>query len=67
MPGYPWLAEDELDGSDIQEKMKVLRTLGHPYTDEQIESAPSELENKTELDAVVAYLQSLGTTIKKRR
>ncbi|MCK5092398.1 MAG: cytochrome-c oxidase, cbb3-type subunit II [Gammaproteobacteria bacterium] len=67
MPGYPWLAEDELDGSDIQKKMKVLRTLGHPYTDEQIEAAPSELENKTELDAMVAYLQSMGTTIKKRR
>jgi len=67
MPGYPWLAEDELDGSDIQVKMEVLRTLGHPYTDDQIEAAPSELENKTELDAMVAYLQSLGTTIKKRR
>ena len=67
MPGYPWLEEAELDGGDIQKKMEVLRTLGHPYTDEQIAAAPSALENKTEMDAVVDYLQSLGTSIKKRR
>ena len=67
MPGYPWLEEAELDGGDIQKKMEVLRTLGHPYTDEQIAAAPSALESKTEMDAVVEYLQSLGTSIKKRR
>lgn len=67
MPGYPWLEDAELDGSDIQKKMEVLRTLGHPYTDDQIAAAPSALENKTEMDAVVEYLQSLGTSIKKRR
>lgn len=67
MPGYPWLADTPLDNSDIQKKMQVLRTLGHPYTDEQIEKAPSELKNKTELDALIDYLQVLGTTIKRRR
>jgi len=67
MPGYPWLAEDKLDASDIRTKMRVLRRLGHPYTDAQIEAAPAALKGKTELDALVAYLQSLGTAIKTRR
>jgi cytochrome c oxidase cbb3-type subunit 2 len=47
--------------------MQVLRTLGHPYTDEEIAAAPGELEGKTEMDAMVAYLQVLGTSIKTRR
>jgi cytochrome c oxidase cbb3-type subunit 2 len=64
MPSYPWLAKNELDSSDIQAKMEGLRYLGHPYTDEQIRNAPKLLEGKTELDAVVAYLQSLGTALK---
>jgi cytochrome c oxidase cbb3-type subunit 2 len=67
MPGYPWLAENKLDASDIRRKMRVLRRLGHPYTDEQIENAPKELEGKTEMDATIAYLQVLGTAIKTRR
>ena len=67
MPGYPWLEENELDGSDIQAKMRTLRRLGVPYSDEQIESAPQELEGKTEMDALIAYLQGLGTQIKSRR
>lgn len=67
MPGYPWLQTAELDDSDIQKKMKVLRTLGAPYTDEQIENAPQELEGKTEMDAIIAYLQDLGTSVKTRR
>jgi cytochrome c oxidase cbb3-type subunit 2 len=67
MPGYPWLAENELDADSISKKMQVLRSLGHPYTDEQIESAPKELEGKTELDGLVAYLQGLGTVIETRR
>ena len=66
MPGYPWLEENELDGSDIQAKMETLRTLGVPYTDAQIEAAPQELEGKTEMDAIIAYLQGLGTAIKTR-
>jgi len=67
MPSYPWLDENALDGSDIQTKMKTLVILGHPYSDAEIEAAPAALEGKTELDAVVAYLQSLGLHIKQRR
>lgn len=67
MPGYPWLDKTPLDASDIQKKMKVLRVLGHPYTDEEIAQAPEALKGKTEMDALIAYLQSLGTSIKARR
>jgi cytochrome c oxidase cbb3-type subunit 2 len=67
MPSYPWLETNTLDGSNIQTKMSTLVILGHPYTDAEIESAPAALEGKTELDAVVAYLQSLGLHIKQRR
>ena len=67
MPGFPWFATNKLDASDIQRKMQVLRMLGHPYTDEEIAAAPGELEGKTEMDAIVAYLQVLGTSIKTRR
>jgi cytochrome c oxidase cbb3-type subunit 2 len=67
MPAYPWLAENALDGSDIQAKMKALVILGHPYSDAEIEAAPAALEGKTELDAVVTYLQALGLHIKQRR
>jgi cytochrome c oxidase cbb3-type subunit 2 len=66
MPGYPWLADNELDGSNIQTKMETLRTLGAPYTDAEIEAAPQALEGKTELDALIAYLQGLGTELKRR-
>jgi len=61
MPAYPWLEKSELDPSKITRKMEVLRMLGHPYTDEQIAGAPGELEGKDELDAIIAYLQVLGT------
>jgi cytochrome c oxidase cbb3-type subunit 2 len=67
MPGYPWLAKNALDGDDIRTKLRVLRQLGHPYSDEDIKNAPAELEGKTEMDAMVAYLQGLGTAIKVRR
>jgi len=61
MPAYPWLAARAANaGNDIQARLKTLRALGHPYADETIEAAPATLEGKTELDAVVAYLQSLG-------
>ena len=60
MPGYPWLAERPLDGLDIQRRMRALRRLGHPYTDEQITAAPAAVADKMEVDAVVAYLQALG-------
>jgi len=61
MPAYPWLAEAMLDPESIRPKLRVLRTLGHPYTDDQIAAAPEALKGKTELDAVIAYLQILGT------
>jgi cytochrome c oxidase cbb3-type subunit 2 len=67
MPGFPWLAENKIDTSDIRAKMRTLRTLGHPYTDQQIEDAPAQLEGKTEMDAMVAYLQSLGRSLTSRR
>jgi len=67
MPAYPWLAENALDTSDIQTKMKTLVMLGHPYSDAEIEAAPAALEGKTEMDAVVTYLQGLGLHIKQRR
>ena len=67
MPGYPWLAKNKLDPSLIQKKMRALRMLGHPYTDEDINNAPAELEGKTQMDAVIAYLQGMGTAIKVRR
>lgn len=62
MPGYPWLAENGIDGADVQAKMRALQRLGDPYTDEQIEGAPAAVEGKTEMDAVIAYLQGLGLT-----
>ncbi len=67
MPGYPWLEHTPIDASDIQSKMRTLRALGHPYTDEEIANAPQQLEGKTEMDAMIAYLQGLGTLIKTRR
>ncbi|MBL1143116.1 MAG: cytochrome-c oxidase, cbb3-type subunit II [Proteobacteria bacterium] len=67
MPGYPWLETNMLDASTIRTKMTVLRKLGAPYSDEDIEKAPDVLKDKSELDAVVAYLQILGTAVKTRR
>lgn len=61
MPGFPWLAENTVDASTIQNKMKALRFLGHPYSDQEIEEAPSKLANITEMEAVIDYLQMLGT------
>jgi len=61
MPPYPWLAQRSADaGHDIQARLRTLRTLGHPYSDEVIDSAPAALAGKTELDALIAYLQGLG-------
>jgi cytochrome c oxidase cbb3-type subunit 2 len=60
MPGYPWLAETALDPAEIQAHMRALQMLGDPYTDEQIEAAVGALEGRTEMDAMIAYLQGLG-------
>jgi cytochrome c oxidase cbb3-type subunit 2 len=67
MPAYPWLAKNPADAAGVQAKMKVLRQLGHPYSDEEIAAAPALVEGKSELDAIVAYLQSLGIAIRARR
>jgi len=67
MPGYPWLEEHEVNGRATVERMLALRALGHPYTDEQIASAEKDLEGATEMDAVIAYLQGLGTNLQGRR
>ena len=67
MPGFPWFAKNKLDPVLIQKKMRALHIVGVPYTDEEIKNAPSELEGKTEMDAMVAYLQVLGTAIKTTR
>jgi cytochrome c oxidase cbb3-type subunit 2 len=60
MPGYTWLEDRMVDGALVQKKMRRLKMLGDPYSEEDIAAAPSVVEGKTELDAVVAYLQSLG-------
>ena len=65
MPGYPWLARTPADDGSIQARMRALVKLGHPYTAEQIDKAPEELKDRTEMDAVIAYLQVLGTSLSK--
>ena len=67
MPGYPWIAENPIDGEAVRDRMIALRRLGHPYTDAQIEDAPAAVEGRTEMDAMIAYLQGLGTAIRTRR
>lgn len=65
MPGYPWLAENKLTGEDTQKKLTVFKEkFGVPYTDEQIANAKKDVEGKTEMDALIAYLQSLGHAMK---
>jgi cytochrome c oxidase cbb3-type subunit 2 len=60
MPNYGWLAKTEIDGPDVQARMRVLRRLGDPYSDAEIAAAWGAVKGKTELDAIVAYLQGLG-------
>jgi cytochrome c oxidase cbb3-type subunit 2 len=64
MPAYPWLAKAPADAATIQAKMRALRAVGVPYTDEQIAKAPEELKDRTELDALIAYLQGLGLAMR---
>jgi cytochrome c oxidase cbb3-type subunit II len=66
MPAYPWLAKTPAASEDIEAKLKVLRALGHPYGDADIAGARKELAGKTEQDALIAYLQGLGTALKAR-
>ncbi len=60
MPGFPWLADATVDGTLVKKKMEALRALGDPYTQADLDGAAAAVEGKTELDAVVAYLQGLG-------
>ncbi|MEO5934405.1 MAG: cytochrome-c oxidase, cbb3-type subunit II [Duganella sp.] len=66
MPNYPWLARTALVPAEIAPKMRALKRLGDPYTDAEIAAAPEQLKDKTEEDALIAYLQGLGTLIKTR-
>ena len=67
MPSYPWLFNNEIDGELVGKKMAALRKVGVPYTDSQISGAADAVAGKYEIDAVVAYLQQLGTLIKYKR
>ncbi|MBP6120410.1 MAG: cytochrome-c oxidase, cbb3-type subunit II [Giesbergeria sp.] len=64
MPAYSWLNKNMLDPSEVAPHMKALRIVGVPYTDAQIAAAPDEVKGKSEMDAVVAYLQVLGRALK---
>jgi cytochrome c oxidase cbb3-type subunit 2 len=67
MPAYPWLAAASVEAVDVQARMRALGRLGVPYTGEQIAGAPGELKGKTELDALIAYLQGLGVEMRSVR
>ena len=67
MPAYPWLASNVLSGEEMPRKLTALRTLGHPYTDDQIKSSVDDVKGKTEMEALIAYLQSLGLALKDKR
>ena len=60
MPSFPWLSKNTLDGDTVQSHMRALKRLGDPYSDAEIAAAPAAVDGKTEMDAVVAYLQGLG-------
>ena len=64
MPAYPWLEKNQVDPTDVAPRMKALRIVGVPYTDEQINAAAGEVKGKSEMDALVAYLQVLGRALK---
>ena len=67
MPAYPWLFRNEVNAERTPRKMATLRKLGVPYTDEDIEGARAAVEGKKEIEALIAYLQGLGTLIQSRR
>jgi cytochrome c oxidase cbb3-type subunit II len=67
MPRYPWLADHHVDGLTVTARLEALRTIGVPYTDEDIAGAAAAVEGKTELQALIAYLQGLGTATKRSR
>ena len=67
MPAYPWLEDKAVDADLVVSKLRVLKLLGDPYSDEDIANAPAQLEGVTEMDALIAYLQALGTNRSNRR
>ena len=67
MPAYPWRAENAVDGAAVEARMRALRLLGHPYTEAELAGAAEAVEGRTEMDAMIAYLQGLGTAIRTRR
>lgn len=67
MPGFPWLLDNTIDSITTPKKLKAMRTIGVPYTDADIDGASEAVEGKTEMEALIAYLQALGTAIKTRR
>ncbi len=67
MPGYPWLAKAQVSVEGVEARMKALLKVGVPYTDQDIAKAREELAGRSEQDALIAYLQNLGTTIKSKR
>ncbi|HAG93530.1 MAG: cytochrome-c oxidase, cbb3-type subunit II [Pseudomonadales bacterium] len=67
MPGFPWLDENIISGETTAAKMEALRTVGVPYTDADIAGAKAAVEGKKEIDALIAYLQGLGTFLKVKR
>jgi cytochrome c oxidase cbb3-type subunit 2 len=64
MPAYPWLERAAVDPADMAPKLKALRLVGVPYTDDDIAKAGDAVKGKTELEALIAYLQGLGTLVK---
>ena len=64
MPGYPWLAKAPLDDAQVQVRMKALSSIGVPYSAQEIDEAPAAVKGKTEMDALIAYLQGLGTALR---
>jgi cytochrome c oxidase cbb3-type subunit 2 len=64
MPSYPWLEHAEVNGAGMEKRLRAMKTLGVPYTDDDINGAAEAVEGKTEMDALVAYLQVLGTMVK---
>ena len=65
LPAYTWLAGSAANAADIEAKMRALRLVGVPYADDQIATAQAELKGKSEMDALISYLQVLGTALKK--
>jgi cytochrome c oxidase cbb3-type subunit 2 len=67
MPAYAWLARNGANGDDIAAKMRALRVVGVPYADEEIAKSQDDLKGRTEMDALIAYLQVLGTAVRQKQ